>query len=83
MRSGSYGGPAKTLAQWAAATRRAGCWRHWAISTASLGAPDAPGSTTRRHFASLAGNTPFAGRTVRGQVKATLRDGSIVYRIEE
>jgi len=33
-------------------------------------------------FASLSGNTPFAGRTVRGQVKATICDGQIVYRDE-
>jgi len=31
-------------------------------------------------FESLSGNTPFAGRTVRGRVQATVCDGRIVYQ---
>ncbi len=30
-------------------------------------------------FASMSGNTPFAGRTLHGQVKATVCDGTVVY----
>ncbi len=32
-------------------------------------------------FASLSRNTPFAGETLRGQVKATLCDGNVVYQL--
>lgn len=31
-------------------------------------------------FASLSRNTPFAGETLRGQIKATLCDGNVVYQ---
>jgi len=45
--------------------------------------PNAEHAVDPKAFASLARNTPLAGRTVRGQVRATVREGKVVYRSDE
>lgn len=42
--------------------------------------PDAEWTVDPAVFASLGRNTPFAGRTLRGQVKATICDGRVAYQ---
>ncbi len=42
--------------------------------------PEAEWTVDPSRFASLSRNTPFAGRTLRGVVKATICDGRVVYR---
>ncbi len=41
--------------------------------------PKAEWTVDPSSFASMSCNTPFAGRTLRGQVKATVCDGTVVY----